>query len=195
MSKKNEGLAERLLTRKPTYTFDMLIPERYPMFIDALRDLDHCLTMVYLFLHYLLSRGKVFSQSESITVEDLYALTRYVDAQDRPSGTNDEESEHSLPQLQDQLPSNELGALMNLVANTAFMSEDDEETRENSINESGCEMTITIRDDGDWHAMLRDYFFDVEPYKSFHIISRSSGNEMYGFGKAIDNDPDGIMFV
>ncbi|GJX40865.1 hypothetical protein Tco_0255855 [Tanacetum coccineum] len=38
---------------------------------------------------------------------DLYALTRYVDAKDRPSGTNDEESEHRLAQLQDQLPSNE----------------------------------------------------------------------------------------
>nr|GEU37599.1 pescadillo homolog [Tanacetum cinerariifolium] len=175
LSKKNKDLAERLLTRKPTYTLDILIPERYPMFIDALRDLDYCLTMVYLFLHYLLSRGKVFSQSESIIVEgardhssqtyfivrltlldfvnfklyesinlkylpildprlkdlaaDLYALTRYVDAQDRPSGTNDEESEHSLAQLQDQLPSNEPGALMNLVVNAAFVSEDDEETR------------------------------------------------------------------
>ncbi|GJU09369.1 ribonuclease H-like domain-containing protein [Tanacetum coccineum] len=60
---------------------------------------------------------------------DLYALTRYVDAKDRPSGTNDEESEHRLAQLQDQLPSNEPGALMNLVVNAAFVSEDDEETR------------------------------------------------------------------
>ncbi|GJU62312.1 pescadillo [Tanacetum coccineum] len=49
MSKKNKDLAESLLTRKPTYTLDMIIPERYPMFIDALRDLDHCLTMVHLF--------------------------------------------------------------------------------------------------------------------------------------------------
>nr|GEV84125.1 putative nuclease HARBI1 [Tanacetum cinerariifolium] len=27
--------------------------------------------------------------------------------------------------------------------------------------ESGCEMTVTIRDDGDWHDISRDYFFDV----------------------------------
>ncbi|XP_047311064.1 pescadillo homolog [Impatiens glandulifera] len=47
--KKNKDLAERLLTRKPTYTLDMLIRERYPKFIDALRDLDDCLTMVHLF--------------------------------------------------------------------------------------------------------------------------------------------------
>ncbi|GJS46488.1 transcription factor PIF1 [Tanacetum coccineum] len=60
---------------------------------------------------------------------DLYALTRYVESKDRPSGTSDEESEHRLVQLQDQLPSNEPGALMNLVVNTAFVSEDDEETR------------------------------------------------------------------
>lgn len=49
VSKKNRDLAERLLTRKPTYTLDMLIRERYPKFIDALRDLDDCLCMVHLF--------------------------------------------------------------------------------------------------------------------------------------------------
>ncbi|XP_052197651.1 pescadillo homolog [Diospyros lotus] len=49
LSKKNRDLAERLLTRKPTYTLDRLIRERYPSFIDALRDLDDCLTMVHLF--------------------------------------------------------------------------------------------------------------------------------------------------
>ncbi|GKD01337.1 pescadillo [Tanacetum coccineum] len=35
----------------------------------------------------------------------------------------------SLAQLQDQLPSNELGAKMNLVVNATFVSENDEETR------------------------------------------------------------------
>nr|GEZ80928.1 histidine kinase 3 [Tanacetum cinerariifolium] len=41
--------------------------------------------------------------------KDLYALTRYVGAKDRTNGTNDEESERRPAQLQDQLPSNELG--------------------------------------------------------------------------------------
>nr|GEV25099.1 pescadillo-like protein [Tanacetum cinerariifolium] len=60
---------------------------------------------------------------------DLYALKRYVGAKDRTNGTNDEESEFKLAQLEDQLPSNEPLAMMNLVVNATFVSEDDEETR------------------------------------------------------------------
>lgn len=49
MAKKNRDLADRLLNRPPTYKLDRLIIERYPSFVDALRDLDDCLTMVHLF--------------------------------------------------------------------------------------------------------------------------------------------------
>ncbi|XP_042480753.1 pescadillo homolog [Macadamia integrifolia] len=48
-AKKNKDRAARLLSRKPSYNLDNLIRERYPKFIDALRDLDDCLTMVHLF--------------------------------------------------------------------------------------------------------------------------------------------------
>ncbi|KAF3444608.1 hypothetical protein FNV43_RR14300 [Rhamnella rubrinervis] len=48
-SKKNEERANRLEQQKPDYKLDRLIRERYPKFIDALRDLDDCLTMVHLF--------------------------------------------------------------------------------------------------------------------------------------------------
>ncbi|GJU86471.1 acyltransferase-like protein, chloroplastic [Tanacetum coccineum] len=64
----------------------------------------------------------------------MYLLSReklYVDAKDRPSGTNDEESKHRLAQLQDQLPSNEPGALMNLVVNTSFVPWSNERPLEN----------------------------------------------------------------
>ncbi|XP_062151439.1 pescadillo homolog [Alnus glutinosa] len=48
-SKKNPDLANRLRTRTPSYKLDRIIRERYPKFVDALRDLDDCLTMVHLF--------------------------------------------------------------------------------------------------------------------------------------------------
>lgn len=48
-AKKNKELAERLINRQPSYKLDRLILERYPTFVDALRDLDDCLTMVHLF--------------------------------------------------------------------------------------------------------------------------------------------------
>ncbi|CAD5165938.1 unnamed protein product [Musa acuminata subsp. malaccensis] len=49
LARKNRELADRLLNREPTYKLDRLILERYPTFVDALRDLDDCLTMVHLF--------------------------------------------------------------------------------------------------------------------------------------------------
>ncbi|GFP85962.1 pescadillo homolog [Phtheirospermum japonicum] len=243
MSKKNRDLAERLLTRKPTYTLDMLIKERYPKFIDALRDLDDCLSMVHLFaalpavdraddgvkipvnrVHHcrrlshewqayisrthklrktFISVKGIYYQAEiegqkitwltphalqqvlpgvdyrvlltflefyetllafvnfklyqSINVKyppildprleamaaDLYALSRYFDANaqssskaitssgsDQIEGTKLDDSQLRLAQLQQQLHSNEPGALMHLVENVAGEDDDDSETKE-----------------------------------------------------------------
>nr|GEV47907.1 hypothetical protein [Tanacetum cinerariifolium] len=58
---------------------------------------------------------------------------------------------------------------------------------------SGCEMTLTIQDDRYWHAMSGDYFFDVQYCESFYTICCSGRDEMCGFGKSIDNDPDCVM--
>jgi pescadillo protein len=44
---KNAARPEK--TGKPSYTLDHVIRERYPTFVDALRDLDDCLSMLFLF--------------------------------------------------------------------------------------------------------------------------------------------------
>lgn len=48
-AKKNSSLAARLETNKPSFSLDHLVKERYPSFIDALRDLEDPLTMMHLF--------------------------------------------------------------------------------------------------------------------------------------------------
>ncbi|KAG7791684.1 hypothetical protein KL910_001810 [Ogataea haglerorum] len=41
--------AKRLEENKPKYKLDKIVKERYPSFLDALRDLDDCLNMLFLF--------------------------------------------------------------------------------------------------------------------------------------------------
>ncbi|XP_060739547.1 pescadillo [Tachysurus vachellii] len=43
------GSVERLKENKPSYKLDHIVKERYPTFIDALRDLDDALSMAFLF--------------------------------------------------------------------------------------------------------------------------------------------------
>ncbi|KAE8706696.1 putative Chitinase A [Hibiscus syriacus] len=48
-AKKNGELAKLFMSRAPSYKLDVVIRDRYPTFIDALRDLDDPLTMMHLF--------------------------------------------------------------------------------------------------------------------------------------------------
>lgn len=49
LGRKEIGDADRLERSRPKYTLDHLVRERYPSFLDALRDLDDPLNMLFLF--------------------------------------------------------------------------------------------------------------------------------------------------
>ncbi|CAJ1977050.1 unnamed protein product [Sphenostylis stenocarpa] len=247
-AKKNNERANRLREKTPKPKIDRIIRQRYPRFVDALGELDDCLTMVHLFAALPASESKkievecvhkcrrlahewqafisrthklrktfvsvkgIYYQAEvegqtitwlsphslqqvvsddvdiitmlnflqlyepllsfvnfrlyhSINLKyppildprlealaaDLYALSRYVSANTRPSivnseasqaeseqlgtkqemaETGNETSELRLAQLQNQLPSNEPGALMHLVDEVTGEDEEDQDTKE-----------------------------------------------------------------
>jgi len=47
--KKNYETIDRLHANKPKYTLDTIVKERYPTFIDAIRDLEDCLCLSFLY--------------------------------------------------------------------------------------------------------------------------------------------------
>lgn len=49
VAKKERDAADRIRENKPTYKLDHIVRERYPSFIDAIRDLDDALTLCFLF--------------------------------------------------------------------------------------------------------------------------------------------------
>eukprot|EP00741_Cyanophora_paradoxa_P017274 tig00020961_g16684.t1 len=49
VGRHEKNLAQRHDAQKPTYSLDHVVKERYPTFLDALRDLDDALCMVHLF--------------------------------------------------------------------------------------------------------------------------------------------------
>jgi pescadillo len=49
IGKKEYVVAKQIEDEKPVYTLDHIIKERYPTFIDAVRDLDDAISMIALF--------------------------------------------------------------------------------------------------------------------------------------------------
>ncbi|XP_065890869.1 pescadillo homolog [Dysidea avara] len=67
--------ADKLVENKPVYTLDHVIKERYPSFVDALRELDDALPIIFLFAH-LPQQGqfnaRVAQQCRRLSVEFLH---------------------------------------------------------------------------------------------------------------------------
>ncbi|XP_022344968.2 pescadillo homolog [Crassostrea virginica] len=49
INKRNKDAEQRIRSNKPKYKLDHIVRERYPSFLDALGDLDDCLSMCFLF--------------------------------------------------------------------------------------------------------------------------------------------------
>jgi pescadillo protein len=52
VNRGEDGLAEDMLARKPVMEFQHIIKERYPTFVDALKDLDDSLCMIFLYASF-----------------------------------------------------------------------------------------------------------------------------------------------
>ncbi len=65
--KGNDETEQRLKDNRPKYTLDHIVRERYPTFIDAIRDLEDCLCLCFLFSNFPKGPGKSSLWSNSFT--------------------------------------------------------------------------------------------------------------------------------
>ncbi|CAD5122925.1 DgyrCDS11323 [Dimorphilus gyrociliatus] len=72
INKKDKERASTLKSNKPRYILDNIVKERYPTFIDAVRDLDDCLSMVHLFSIFPSTKrthGNIIKSCRRLSVE------------------------------------------------------------------------------------------------------------------------------
>ncbi len=62
-----KGIA-RIRNNKPTYKLDHIVKERYPSYTDAVRDLDDCLSLIFLF--------SILPKSKRVYVERVHLAQR-----------------------------------------------------------------------------------------------------------------------
>uniref|UniRef100_A0A1B6ERC9 Pescadillo homolog n=1 Tax=Cuerna arida TaxID=1464854 RepID=A0A1B6ERC9_9HEMI len=75
-SLRKYGEMKHLVKKHPNLTLDHIVKERYPTFIDALRDLDDCLTLCFLFAMFPSLNGVPRDQSmlcRRLTIEFMHA--------------------------------------------------------------------------------------------------------------------------
>ncbi|XP_013408166.1 pescadillo homolog [Lingula anatina] len=75
LAKNESDKAMRLRNNKPKYQLDHIIKERYPTFIDAIRDLEDCLSMSFLFSTFPKTRkthSEIIHLCRRLTVEFMH---------------------------------------------------------------------------------------------------------------------------
>ena len=75
--RKDRQSMERIRENKPIYKLDHIVKERYPTFMDAIRDLDDALSMCFLYANFGKCKAlplELIELSRKLTLEFLYYI-------------------------------------------------------------------------------------------------------------------------